>query len=43
MNVVGRACDLMEAVRPEVDSYVLTLLQKRALKKIDFLEKASVG
>jgi CRISPR-associated endonuclease Cas1 len=32
------ACDLMEAVRPEVDSNVLDLLQHRAFKKSDFFE-----
>jgi len=32
------ACDLMEAVRPKVDSYVLDLLTSRAFKKSDFFE-----
>jgi CRISPR-associated endonuclease Cas1 len=31
-------CDLMEAVRPKVDSYVLNLLAKRALRRPDFFE-----
>ena len=32
------ACDLMEAVRPKVDLYVLGLLESRAFKKSDFFE-----
>ena len=32
------ACDLMEAVRPKVDSYVLDFLEGRAFKKTDFFE-----
>jgi CRISPR/Cas system-associated endonuclease Cas1 len=32
------ACDLMEPIRPSVDSYVLDLLQRRAFKKRDFFE-----
>jgi len=31
-------CDLMEAVRPKVDSLVLDLLERRAFKKNDFFE-----
>src|ERR1019366_417884 len=32
------ACDLMEAVRPKVDSFVLDFLEGRAFKKADFFE-----
>lgn len=32
------ACDLMEAVRPAVDAYLLDLLQRRAFRKGDFFE-----
>lgn len=32
------ACDLMEAVRPKVDSFVLDFLKSRAFKKTDFFE-----
>jgi CRISPR-associated endonuclease Cas1 len=32
------ACDLMEPVRPKVDSFVLDFLKNRAFKKIDFFE-----
>jgi hypothetical protein len=32
------ACDLMEVVRPKVDSYVLDFLKSRAFKKTDFFE-----
>jgi hypothetical protein len=31
-------CDLMEAVRPEVDAYVLDFLENRAFRKTDFFE-----
>jgi CRISPR-associated protein Cas1 len=31
-------CDLMEAVRPEVDAYALDFLKKRAFRKTDFFE-----
>ena len=32
------ACDLMEAVRPKIDSYLLDFLTSRAFKKSDFFE-----
>ena len=32
------ACDLMEAVRPQVDAYVLDLLAKRTFLRTDFFE-----
>jgi CRISPR/Cas system-associated endonuclease Cas1 len=32
------ACDFMEAVRPEVDSFVLDFLKSHAFKKTDFFE-----
>ena len=32
------ACDLMEAVRPKVDSFLLDFLNGRAFKKTDFFE-----
>src|SRR5208283_3225566 len=32
------ACDLMEAVRPKVDAFLLDFLKSRAFKKIDFFE-----
>jgi CRISPR-associated endonuclease Cas1 len=32
------SCDLMEAVRPAVDAYVLELLHRRAFKKSNFFE-----
>ena len=32
------ACDLMEAIRPKVDAYVLEFLQRRAFRKADFFE-----
>jgi len=31
-------CDLMEAVRPQVDAYMLDLLRSRAFRKSDFFE-----
>jgi len=32
------ACDLMEAIRPKVDAYVLEFLKRRAFRKSDFFE-----
>ena len=32
------ACDLMEAVRPKVDSFVLDFLKNRVFRKTDFFE-----
>jgi len=31
-------CDLMEAVRPDVDAYVLDLLEHKAFRRTDFFE-----
>ena len=31
-------CDLMEAVRPDVDSYLLDCLEKEAFRKVDFFQ-----
>jgi CRISPR-associated endonuclease Cas1 len=37
------ACDLMEAVRPEVDAYVLNLLREREFSRHDFFELRDGG
>jgi hypothetical protein len=34
------ALDLMEPIRPEVDAYVLDLLERRTFRKVDFVETA---
>lgn len=38
LNKPSLALDIMEAVRPQVESYVLDLMERRTFRKLDFIE-----